>query len=504
MIRVSLQNADVYRLIDLMPRFAFILLLATAAISPALLGSNRPLFWGVNAAIIAIALGFFALSRKGRRPAVPASHLIGLGTAFAAVFVWLIIQALPFAPQMLANPLWQALPDAIGDGRSAISVDLIGTYDTLLRYLTYLAAGFLALQLCRDPDRGKVFLWVIFASALIYAAYGLLIQLSGSSRILWFDRFAYQNVLVGTFIGRNAFAAYLGIGMLVALVLLINAIDRVREARSRGSHHGRIALAREVTHSGGMAVFGLLIFLIALLLTGSRAGIVSSLAASLLVLMLWMLRSTRQGAAPRLVIATAAIVVIGAIGLSGSVFLDRLETTSDSLAFRMHLYVSASEAIAEAPVLGWGAGAYPLVFPQFRSPDFPTARTYAEAHNSYLEAAATYGIPATILLISAFAMIFWRCLQALWVRRRDHATPLAAIGVMVLFALHSLVDFSLQFQANALIFSMMLGAGLAHSWRRDAFETKGTGLAEPASPGQYPHASTSGARSRKRHHQLAD
>jgi hypothetical protein len=49
-------------------------------------------------------------------------------------------------------------------------------------------------------------------------------------------------------------------------------------------------------------------------------------------------------------------------------------------------------------------------------------------------------------------------------RRRDSHYAAIAAAACVLIGLHSLVDFSLQIQANALAFALLLGLGLAQSW----------------------------------------
>lgn len=448
------------------PNAAFVLLAAVLATAPLILGSHRPITWILNGSVVALALLALAIDIARNGPAVPFSRLaIPLGGG-ALVCAYVAFQLAPIGGP-LADPTWNAASEALGIPLiGSISVDRDATLAALLRALTYFGVFILALQLGRTPRRARLAVALLFWAAVFYACYGLLVTLSGSNRILFFDRFAYEGVVTGTFIARNAFAALLGIGLVCGTVLLVGAFDRIAEAHRRDVRLGRAAAVEEITRGGGRVLLGSLPLLSALMLTGSRAGVAASLAGAASVFLLWRFRSIRSRAALRIAAIGGAVLVVGAIAISGATVVERLEDTERSAAFRAQLYGAALDAIVARPLAGGGAGAYPALFPEVRPPGLPTWRTYGEAHNTYLELAATLGLPMTAVLLAVLAALVARAASALWTRRRDHAAPLAATGAAVLFALHSLVDFSLQIQANALWLSALLGFGVAQSWRR--------------------------------------
>jgi O-antigen ligase len=104
------------------------------------------------------------------------------------------------------------------------------------------------------------------------------------------------------------------------------------------------------------------------------------------------------------------------------------------------------------PVLGWGLGTFPIVYPQFRT--FYTDFFVNEAHDDYLQLLVEMGL-------LGFGMMLW-FLIALgrgifkklknWSSEINGAVALAcALGLSGILV-HSAVDFNLQIPANAALF----------------------------------------------------
>lgn len=109
------------------------------------------------------------------------------------------------------------------------------------------------------------------------------------------------------------------------------------------------------------------------------------------------------------------------------------------------------------------AGAFPLAFRPY-TPRSQAAWVWDRAHNSYLENAFEFGLPAAALLFFSLAVVGWRLHAGVRTRKRHQGTPAFALACFAAAAAHSLVDFSLQIPAIAALFAAILGIGWAQSF----------------------------------------
>ena len=104
------------------------------------------------------------------------------------------------------------------------------------------------------------------------------------------------------------------------------------------------------------------------------------------------------------------------------------------------------------PVLGWGLGTFPVVYPRFRT--FYTNFFVNEAHNDYLQLLAEMGLLGFATMIWFLVVLFRGALPKIgnWMSDVSGAVTLACTlgccGILV----HSLFDFNLQIPANAALF----------------------------------------------------
>ena len=177
------------------------------------------------------------------------------------------------------------------DGSISVNRDL--TTLALLRLITAASVFWIALQLCRDATRANILLWSVAALGCAYAAYGLFAFALTPGQVLWFKNPYSRGFVTSTFINPNSFVAYAGIGF-IAICGLILRLYRHEFAAVGGSIRFRIATFIEVTGQKGAALLGgAAVILVALLLTGSRGGIVA-MALALLVLGVLTLRPRKR------------------------------------------------------------------------------------------------------------------------------------------------------------------------------------------------------------------
>ena len=116
------------------------------------------------------------------------------------------------------------------------------------------------------------------------------------------------------------------------------------------------------------------------------------------------------------------------------------------------------------PLTGFGGGAFELAFQAFREPPLSTDVVWDKAHSTYLTLAAELGLPMAVLSIGLIGSIAARSIALLRHPSAGRRIPLAVTGVAIVAASLSLVDFSLEIQANAYMFVAVLGLGFGYSF----------------------------------------
>jgi O-antigen ligase len=104
------------------------------------------------------------------------------------------------------------------------------------------------------------------------------------------------------------------------------------------------------------------------------------------------------------------------------------------------------------PILGWGLGTFPTVYPQFRS--FYTNFFVNEAHNDYLQLLAEMGVLGFAVMLWFVIVAYRKALPKIgnWMSDVSGAVTLACTLGFTGILVHSLVDFNLQIPANAALF----------------------------------------------------
>jgi O-antigen ligase len=437
--------------------------LVGVALSPVWFGSNIPLVWGANAALFGAALGIYALGAI----AVPRPFPVPLGwfwlalAAIAIVLGWAAIQILPGIPGSAWNPVWTKASEALGTPvEGAISVYPTGGRMAVLWAATAAVVFFLAVQLGRDRARARIILYVMALSGGAIAAYGLAIYFEGNQWVLWQPKHAYRNALTATFINKNNYAAFAGMGLTCAFGLLLARLPRASPEETRRPR-GEL-----LVHSLAVVALGV-VFAVdcaALILAGSRGGAAVTVLGMTVLLLLWL---TRQPAWRRPIYIAFGLTALGIIvfaASSSALLASRLPNFDEDLATRLAVDARTIAAIKAAPWTGYGLGAFQQAFAAFRDATLSTQGRWEYAHNDWLEALMTLGIPVGLLVWLIFGWMLVRCLDGAINRGRDAIYPAIGAGVCVLAFVHSLIDFTMQIQGFAFPFLAIVGVGVAQSW----------------------------------------
>jgi O-antigen ligase len=267
--------------------------------------------------------------------------------------------------------------------------------------------------------------------------------------------------VTSTFVNRNHFASYVGIG-LVAIAAIILKLYR-RELKFGGPLRLKIASMIETTFQrGALLIATAIVLIVTLLLTGSRGGIVAT-GVGLFVLAVLALSGGNKGFSGRreLVLGLSFVAAIMLLAF-GDLFFGQVAERGLSDQSRMAVYLIMLRSILDAPLLGYGYGTFYDVFPMFRDQSIDTGGIWEYAHNTYLEIYQGLGLLFGSALLICVVLLVFKCFKGA-ITREESTVPGLAASVACLVAIHALADFSLQMQAVTLTFAAVLGVGVAQS-----------------------------------------
>jgi O-antigen ligase len=438
-------------------------LFGTVAAAPLPFGSSEPAavaFWCV---VLGIGLVFAPL--RGLCPVQ--FGLLGLAGIVIAAYALVLHEQLSPHPWLATpHPIWSEASETLGvQLEPSVSIARNLPYFELGRPLVVMLALICGFLVGADREDARRLLKVIAWSGAGYAAYGIGAHLFDRTQLLWREKEAYVEWVTGTFINRNTAATYFGSCSLVWLMLLC---ERVGLRLPRGEIQWRKVPSRLFSNTPREILVGasmLFVTLSAMFMTGSRAGVVTSLFAMIVTFTLYFGRDLprRAGVFTAAVGAgTVALVLLQFMGAGVSGRFD-LQGTADE--GRLKTYLSILRLIIDHPWFGTGQGTFASAFPAYRSPDISIWGIWDIAHNTLLEIASDMGVPIALLVVTGWVVVFAVLMHGIRVRRRDLIVPVAAFGVGMLGVLHSLVDFSLQIPGYSLVALALVGTGLAQSTR---------------------------------------
>ena len=449
-------------------RLVFWALITIVALAPLPFGGNRPLIWSLLGLLVGVLVVVWSAS-AWRDPAivgVPWARHWPFSTLFLALLAWFLVQMSTATPPSWHHPLWREASEALGEPLAgSISVSRGDTATALMRLLAYGAIFWLAMQYGARRAYARAELWSVAIAGAAYASYGLIVELAGLGKILWYDRWAYRGSLTSTFVNRNSFASYAGITLIACLALLLPTL-RPSPTEGLRSARGIAYVLDAFPPQGWLLVVFILAIGTAILLSHSRAGFIATVVGVAAFLAVMAMAGGARRAAVKLLGFLAPAGIAAVFSIIGDVTLKRVdEGAIESLEGRLALYDGVVAAIRDTPWQGTGLGTFGSIFRLHRDASIIGPYDIDKAHNTYLELALEAGLPAFAAMMVLFAALVLILLRGVRQRRRDTIYPAAGIAVSMLVGAYALVDFSIQIPAVAAVFSLLLGIAFAQSWR---------------------------------------
>jgi len=455
------------------PFWFFVAVLAWA---PLPFASNTSWSSNLLVGLVAASVALWALFaiRNLELIRVPLRRLRLLWLAALILVLWFLVQNGSWTPTAWHHPMWQSTADTLGvPAAGAIGLDPAAAYETLGRIGAYGFTFFLSLQFCRRTASAVTFAYVLAGIAVAYAIYGLIMQLGDFQLVAWEPKRHYQDSVTSTFINRNSYGTFAGLGLLVICGLLVRAMRRIAAEGVTGG--GLSEMLDRLTFRDFFLIGGFALVAAALILTNSRGASLSTLFA--LIVFVVLIASNQRSFKLGTIIA-GAIIIVGSwmvFSVSSAGLMTRMLDFEQDAIGRREVAEIAIRAIGDRPLTGFGLGSFEGVFHLFRDAALDARiPAFDKAHNTYLEWALEAGLPAAALMVLTIAVLAFACVRGAITRRRNSSYPAIAAAATALVAIHALVDFSLQIPAVTVYYAAILGLGFAQSWSTQADEARST------------------------------
>ncbi|HYC63355.1 MAG TPA: O-antigen ligase family protein, partial [Reyranellaceae bacterium] len=390
----------------------------------------------------------------GEWPLAKYSLVFILGFTLLCAWYWLQTSRLS---SPLAHPAWAEAGLSLGERLTgAVSMEPVAGLTLLMKIMSYGGIFIMALYFGRDRHRARLMFISIALVSGLYAAYGLAEHFSGVRMVLWFPKTEYPQSVTSTFINRNSYATFAGIGVLAALGPILHEIRRLTI--------GKLTPLRlmQAMSEEGTAVFYLLLVSIvlnlsALVLTGSRAGFASA-AFGLFVFLVMILALRDIGVRHFISLLILSISIVFAfVALGGSNLIDRM--SNEGREARVDLFDVGRLAASEHPLTGQGLASFSPAFNRANDGAAIFPSSWVDfAHNSYLELVVEGGMIGLIGSLALIGLMIGLMLQGVFTRARGTSFVVTGIACAALVGAHAMVDFSIQMPAVAATFLLLVGA----------------------------------------------
>jgi O-antigen ligase len=338
-----------------------------------------------------------------------------------------------FLPMLLFAGLilWQLVT-----GRTANRAD---TFSTALLYYTYGLLCFLAVQCLRKTSQVKTLGLALCGYGFTVAMFALLQGLASNGKVYWLRTLQFDGWIYGPYVNHNHYAGLMEMLTPIPLVIFL-FVD--------------VSGPRKALAAVAAAVMASTIFL-----SGSRGGMVA-FAAQMALLVSFLIKRGKNWRATLGIGAFLAIVLGLLAWLGGGELVERMasihSTTRTELSggTRLQIDRDALKMFAQKPVLGWGLGVFPEIYPQFGS---LSTNLQVMTHNDYLQLLVEMGAFGFATVPWFLLVLFRSALKKFkhWPPDTDTAVTLAATMGVTGILIHSFVDFNLHIPANAALFYVL-------------------------------------------------
>ena len=315
-------------------------------------------------------------------------------------------------------------------------------FSTQVAAFHFIALGILLsafLAFTNKLERLTKLFWVITIFGFLFAFFAILQAVLSPYKIYGIYEVAF-GAPFGSFVNRHDFAAYMEMTIALPLGLMFA---------------GAVEKDRRLLYVTGIGLMG-----IALILSGSRGGLVALFGEIIFLIIITTKTKNTKQLALKIGLATALVITIiaGSILIGGESSLTRIADSASSEDFsssRFYIWSVTVKSIAANLPFGAGLGAFGAAYTPYDTQN--GMETVEQAHNDYLQVLSDMGIVGAI--IGAF-FLFWFLragFKSINVENRlRRGIALGAFAGCFAILIHSVFDFVLHITAIAVLFLALL------------------------------------------------
>lgn len=314
------------------------------------------------------------------------------------------------------------------------------TYSEALLYVAYGMLCFVIVQSLRRTADLRTMAISISAYGAFIALFALVQSASSNGKLYWLITLHQGGFIYGPYVNHNHYA---GLMEMLTPVPMVAAFTRINNPIIK-----RLALVAAALMAA------------TLFLSESRGGIIAfCVEIALFAFFSYERTMVKQikwvhGLLPLIVVLLLAW--LGGTELTQRIASIQSETRTElSGGTRMTIAQDALKMFRQKPILGYGLGTFPEVYPQFRS--FFSEVWINEAHDDYLQALVETGVVGFIIILWFLGVMYFYAGKKLanWTEDFNGSMTLAAMLGCTGILVHSFVDFNLHIPANAAIFYVL-------------------------------------------------
>ncbi len=440
----------------------FFLLCLLIVLIPIPYGSNRP--WAIGFAEIEIffILTFVIISR------VMPNYLITKTPHSFKIIIQLFLLSIAYQ-FLLIVPLPSNIVQLLSDVRFenhfsafphlhsqylSLSYDRFTSFITIVENIAYIALFYISYHLINTPRRLSIMLWLVVASGLVQALYGIVEMFSIQHSIKAADFKSASHTISGTFINRNHFSSFIvfSIGATIGLLLLDTKMNRNIGLVTKGTSvlldyrwHLRIVL---------------IIFVSALLYSQSRGAEVGLTVAILIGYFLFLIKRKHIFRKSVKIALFSLPIFVFIIYMSKEGWLNRFSYLIENAPQRVSIWENSLKLFYDYWLTGVGPGNFQFVYPIYQK--FGSEIFVDHAHNDYIELLVEQGVIGLTLLSLPILFSLYFITKRIIRNRRlaESGIQIAALITLLAVLMHSFVDFIFQIPALVVYFYLFLALAL--------------------------------------------